>query len=322
MFLQNKTTETSITHRDMITLPGINQKASITYHRLIPTPNGDCKIVTYPGDQYFPDYNLTMNGLPDAITCGLTAALNVSGTALPVDGDTNGKAPTVVSNGSESTNGENGAFVAPPPQAPFKTLDPKDYTCIAAGRDSPFCLPPGSYASQSGLGFEISRIDTLTLPPGGWSLTTTFKDAPVQHQRTQFTSHRYVEAQRPEVIETSFQGDMKGIGMNRDGVASFTIAGPTDGPDPVCCLFTQPRFGGNVWCVGVGGGDLLPQWKDQPQSVSCHNGGWVWLYAKEYGDAGAALIRNNIEDLKIVPYGAEKDTISKKIKAIWVKAGD
>ena len=28
-----------------------------------------------------------MNGRPDAIICGLTAALNVSGTAVPVDGD-------------------------------------------------------------------------------------------------------------------------------------------------------------------------------------------------------------------------------------------
>lgn len=81
---------------------------------------------------------------------------------------------------------------------------------------------------------------------------------------------------------------MHAIDQDRDGEATFTAIGPTDGPDPVCCLFTEPKFGGNAWCVGMGGDDVLPQWKNKAQSVSCHNGGQVWLCPKEYGDAGAA----------------------------------
>ena len=114
---------------------------------------------------------------------------------------------------------------------------------------------------------------------------------------------------------------MSQLDVDRDGQAIFTIKGPTDGPDPVCCLFSETQFGGNVWCVGVGGGNTLPQWSDVPQSVSCHNGGNVWLYAQSYGDAGGALIQGDVEDLTNEPYGSDKGTFSKNVKALWVLKG-
>ena len=107
---------------------------------------------------------------------------------------------------------------------------------------------------------------------------------------------------------------------NRDGQAKLTVIGPTDGPDPVCSLFTKPSFGGNVWCMGEGVGDVLPQWKDQAESMSCHNGGQMWPYGKGYGDAGTVFIKSNVEDLKDEPYGDGKDTFSKKVRALWVSS--
>ena len=114
---------------------------------------------------------------------------------------------------------------------------------------------------------------------------------------------------------------MGAIDLDLDGQASFTIKGPTDGPAPVCCLFTEPNFGGNVWCMGVGGGDTLPAWKHKTHSVRCLNGGNVWLYAKEYGDASAALIKGEVKDLKGEPYGQDKGSFFQNVKALWVLKG-
>ena len=312
--------------REMIHLPNIGETADKVFNRIIPAENGDCKLIAHPGDAFFPDYGVTLNGLPSAIACDLTAAINVQGTAVPIEGDTNGQKPQTGSDPGQSTDGQGGAQVAPPPKAPFKALDPKGYVCLSHGTDGPFCLPPGTYRKQSGLGFEIKDVDGLTLPPGGWSFEVHWKNAPqYRSPRPQgYTDHVYTKNQDPnkksDELE-SFKNDMDAIDNNRDGESTFAIKGPDDGPDPVCCLFSGIQFGGNVWCIGVGGGDTLPQWKDVPQSVSCHNGGNVWLYAEEYGDAGAALVKGNVEDLTNEPYGNDKDTFSKNVKALWVVKG-
>ncbi len=47
----------------------------------------------------------------------------------------------------------------------------------------------------------------------------------------------------------------------------------------------------------------------------------MWLYAKEYGDSGGALVKGNMEDLKDEPYGKDKGTFSKNVKALWVSKG-
>lgn len=114
---------------------------------------------------------------------------------------------------------------------------------------------------------------------------------------------------------------MSAIDTNRDGLATFTIKGPNNGPDPVCCLFSGTQFAGNVWCVGVGGGPTLPQWSDVAQSVSCHNGGNVWLYAQKYVDTGGALVQGNVLDLSNEPYGNSQGKFSQNVKALWVLKG-
>lgn len=308
----------------MITLPNIDVTADKVFNRIIPAPGGDCKLVAQPGDAVFPDYNVTMNGLPSSIACGLTADTQIQGTSVSI-GSASGTstAPGTSTTSATSTDGQGGAYVAPPPATPFKSLDPTGYVCLAHDADPPFCLPPGTYQKQSGLGFEIKSVDTLTLPPGGWSLGTTWEDAPIPRDpRPQgFTQHVYTDNQDPTKSSTeltNFEFDMTAIDTNLDGKANFNITGPNDGPDPVCCLFSGTQFGGNVWCVGVGGGPTLPQWSDVAQSVSCHNGGNVWLYAQSYGDTGGALVRGNVEDLSNEPYGNNKGTFSKNVKALWV----
>ncbi len=68
----------------------------------------------------------------------------------------------------------------------------------------------------------------------------------------------------------------------------------------------------------LGGNNTLPQWKDQAQSVTCHNGFQVWIHAAEYRDAGGQLIKRNVDDLKIEPYRNNHAIFSQNIKALWV----
>lgn len=308
---------------EKIYLPVLNDTADKVLPRIIPAPNGDCKLITHPDDEFFPDYNLTMNGLPSAIACGLTAAINVTGTAISVEGDNNAETPHLISDPNQSTD-QGTHFVAPPPKAPFKPLASTDYVCIGHGADPPFCLPPGSCQKQSGMGFNIKDVDTLTLPSREWSLTThwkhlhqSFEAGPAKDTEKTFTTNQDPKKKSKEL--SSFKDQMDAIDVNLDGEAYFRISGPNDGPDPVCCLFSEPNFSGNVWCMGVGGEDVLPQWKDKASSVSCHGEGEAYPFAKEYGDGAELHIAGNAEDLSGHPFG--NGTITNKVKALWVTKG-
>ena len=271
---------------------------------------------------YFVYYNVTLTGFPSAIACGLNKLVTVDGTDIPIGSSKSGG-----TDGSQSTDGQGGAVVNAPAATPFKPLTQADYACIFHGKNQPFCLPPGTYYKQSGMGFEVKDVDTLTLPPGGWTLSTHWQAAPVPRspRPPAYVDHTYKVNQDPAKSSPeldTYKSDMSGIDANRDGASTFKITAPNDGPNPVCCLFSEVSFGGNVWCAGVGGGDMLPQWKDQPQSVSCHGGGQVWLYADHYNDKGGVLIKGNVDDLKYEPYGANKGSFSKNVKAMWISPGN
>lgn len=80
----------------------------------------------------------------------------------------------------------------------------------------------------------------------------------------------------------------------------------------------EPSFRGNLWCTGVGGGDVPPAWKDISQSVSCHAGAQTYIYADHYNDLGGALITHNVEDLTGQLYDNNSKSFSKNLKAIWI----
>ena len=242
--MANKATD----YREMITLPKLNSTADKIFNRVIPAPNGDCKLIIFPGDQYFEFYNVTTTGLASAIACGVTNSTTLDGVAQELQNNT--------------TDPGSLSFAPAPPKVPFKSLDPSGYVCLAHKTDPPFCLPPGSYAKQSGLGFEIKDVDILTLPPGGWALNTTYEDAPEEHQAQDKTTTATFTGNQTSTINSDtykiFLSTMQTLDTNRDNKAVFTITGPTDCPDPVCCLFSAPNFGENVWCMVVGGDDVLP----------------------------------------------------------------
>ena len=244
---------------------------------------------------------------------------------MPLEGEDNGKS---LSSGdpAQATDGKGGGCVKPPEKEthPFAPLAQTDYLCLIAKQGPPFCLPPGSYRPQKDWGFDIGQVDALTLPggpgPGQWSLKVHYNSRPYRGHKDDYHDAEYKVNQDPknQVAEwRSFQADMANLGFDEGGEASFTVVGPDDGPNPVCCLFSETNFGGNVWCVGEGGGDTLPQWKDKAKSVSCHKDGVARLFPVEYGDCASATIDNNVEDLTNQRYG-ENENFSEKTKAVWV----
>lgn len=222
-------------------------------------------------------------------------------------------------------NPDNGFARAPEPAVPFANLAQEKYACLFHGGNGPFCLPPGTYQKQSGVGFEIVKVDSLTLPnegkDGAWSLQAHYKTPKSGHTQ-QTIDRKYGHNEDPKRKSSDWQlfsNDMHGIHQENDPAENhFTIIGPGDGPDPVCCLFSKPSFGGNVWCTGVGGGNVPPRWKDVAQSVSCHAGAQAYIYADHYNDLGGALITHNVEDLKEQLYDNKSKSFSKNLKAIWI----
>lgn len=234
-----------------------------------------------------------------------------------------------VSPGDQSTTGENGAFVKPPPPAPFAPLNQDKYLCIYKDGESPACFPPGDYYAQSKMGFETSAVDSMSLPPQpGWSLIVHWTtgglrrrgELPIAPKKTNDdTFDKYVSPKADKKNSEDLNAYMSGISNLQDnGPGTFTVKAPNDGPDPVCCLFSDVSFKANVLCLGQGGGDLPNNWKKVPQSVSCHAGGAIWLYSQNYGDDTGAQIKGNVLDLRDQLLGASTGSFSQNVTSVWV----
>ena len=317
-----------------ITLPNIGQTADQVLKRIIPAPNGDCKIVVYPQDQSFPMYGMDIIGSASAIACGLNSGSTLQGTAIPVGNATTPPVPSTstvsVSNGSQSTNGENGAFVAAPPAQPFAPITNSQAVCIGfSNTANDLCLPAGTYQNQDGgLGFTLSDGNSLSVPPGtGYSLTTSYTPErnpniipptaggggrPNPNKRSG-AGNKYTASSTDVQVKEDFMGISY---PNSKG--TFVIASPSD--PPAVCLFTATNYDGNVACFGVGGGPLPSDITNAAQSVQLNGGANAWIYAESYNDTGGAFLNGNVEDLAQEPYGASGN-FSKVVKAMWVYKG-
>ena len=212
-------------NRPMITLPNIGQTADKVFNRIIPAPNGDCKIVVYPQQQSFSDYNMTILGSASAIACGLNAGSKLDGTTIGV------------SSGNDSTSGQNAAFVPAPPEKPFAPLTKDSAVCIGFTKTKDtLCLPAGTYVNQDGgLGFDLNYGISLTVPSSKYSLTMSFATEPGTRGPTRPFSQTYNSNQK---AKNRAVGISKNFGAMHvpsiDG--SMKVASPSD--PPVACLFT------------------------------------------------------------------------------------
>ena len=294
----------------------MNDNADNVYNkRMVPAPGGDCKLIAYPGEQFFPDDGITLSGLPSAIACGLDADSTPAG--------------TVVSDPKQSTDQQGGAHVAASTKPNgFAPLPDDKYLCLITKQNNKACFPQGQYHPQHNNGLHLKDVEQLTLPgSGGWSLKVhtkgktmfTGRGPAIPGRPSDKTFDKNVDNKKQDDYYKDFTKAMDAMEANEEGEAIMTVVGPNDGPNPVCCLFTDTQFGGQVYCAGKGGADLPEEFKKQISSISCHGGAKAYLY----GDAGydtepSALIEGNVEDLKEKPYDKDKGTFDDRTIAMWV----
>lgn len=220
-------------------------------------------------------------------------------------------APVGSSPGSLSTNGRTGeGYTPPPPPAPFQnSLTPANAACFTTPQmPNYFCVPNGTYGSQYENTFNFKSRDAheLFLPP----------DSSVIVHYTIPTLHGEMKSTETFTSNVTLK-TKSGFHRTMDKANFFEVMIPAPPSPPVACLFTKPKYMGDVTCVGVGGGNMTAG-AGEVSSVTIHGGATVTLYPNEYGDPGSQTFTVSVEDLATVPYGTDDD-LKGKVKAVLVE---
>ena len=337
-------------NRDLILLPNINQTAGEVYNQIIggPGQGNTCKIIDNADNPVtVPNYGITVQGLPVAIACGINATIpdesTVSGSSATATSIGNGIVmtgaastaiagalghkndsgthlilPPGTSPGSLSTDGRDGeGYIPPPPPTPFaNSLNPSNSACFAASNlPNLACLPNGTYDRQTGT-FNVynAKIVGLYMAPGtvlNFQYETWARNWPRWHHIS-ISSNQTLEGKNDKKNDFSHFADMSSN--------TFDILVPTDNITipPIACLFTKSHYGGDVTCVGVGGGNMT-EGKNQVASVAIYGGASVTLYPNAYGDPGGQSFTVSVPDLESVPYGTNS-SLKDNVAAVLVSA--
>ena len=87
---------------------------------------------------------------------------------------------------------------------------------------------------------------------------------------------------------------------------------------PAACLFSLPNFSGQVFCLGLGGGNLSATQSNTAQSVLLFGGATAYLFAESgYADGSETAVSADVADLKSEPYGVD-ESFSQRVKAVWI----
>ncbi|KAL6712894.1 hypothetical protein ACLMJK_009606 [Lecanora helva] len=341
-------------NRYHINLPNINRTAAEVYGDIIgqPSGGGSCKIIDNADNPVtVPNYGITVQGLPVAIACGINATVpgeNVISGSSTASESTNSNSPNTQatastpassaaptgtgshltlpsgsSSGSLSTDGRDGeGYIPPPPPTPFaNSLNPSNSACFTM-TDFPnyFCLPNGTYDFQAGGTFNVysSKTDGLYMAPGtavNFRWQTWGRNWPIQHYES--ISWNISSPSDPNYNKNDNTLSKKFTKMSSP---TFDILVPTNNVTvpPIACLFTNSHYGGDVTCVGVGGGNMTAG-KGQVESVAIYGGASVTLYPNAYGDPGSQSFTVSVPDLDSVPYGTNS-SLKDNVAAVLVLA--
>ena len=341
-------------NRDLIELPNINQTAGEIYNDIIggTGAGGTCKIIDNADNAVtVPNYGITVQGLPVAIACGINATISgesvvsgpsaassiianstltagaavtatIAASILNNDTGTQSILPSGSSPGSLSTDGRDGeGYIPPPPPTPFAdSLNASNSACFTATNLPNYCcLPNGTYDLQAGtFNFYNHKTNGLYMAPGtvlNFEYETWGRNWPSYH-------HVSISTNQPSPSDPSYNKKDESLFTKFTDMSSptFDILVPTQSVvlPPIACLFTKSQYGGDVTCVGVGGGNMT-EGKGQVASVAIYGGASVTLYPNAYGDPGGQSFTVSVPDLTSVPYGTNSSLID-NVAAVLVLA--
>ena len=94
---------------------------------------------------------------------------------------------------------------------------------------------------------------------------------------------------------------------------------------PAVCLFNEKDFGGQVFCLGVGGGNLTSVQQNTAQSIRVFEGATAYLFAEtgyaDVSETAVTAVTADIPDLSSVPYGTNGN-FAGTVKVLWIAAGN
>ena len=244
-----------------------------------------------------------------SITSSVAAASSNSPGFLTLNAPTG--VPTGSNPGSLSTDGRTGeGYIPPPPPAPFQpSLTPENSACFTSSNlPNYFCLPNGTYTSQTGtFNFYHSKVTGAYFPPGSSLII-----------HSQFPSLFYPTKSTQTYTSNVTSKNNNGFHRNMEYVLSFDVIILAPAPPPVACLFTLVKYAGDVTCVGVGGGNMTAG-AGKVSSVAIYGDATVTLYPNAYGDPGSQTFTVSVEDLATVPYGTNNN-MKGNVSAVLVQA--
>ncbi|MCJ1275368.1 hypothetical protein MMC21_003171 [Puttea exsequens] len=323
-------------NRDLIELPNINRTATEVYSRIIPNTAGDCRLIDNASNSLFlSNYNFTVTGLPVSIACNITPAIDINGTTiplgapsqpsnLPLSSTNNTNTIPPISPGNASTNNQPGAYIAPPPATPFVTpFNATNSICFSsASTPNSICFPNGTYTSQTGLyGSNTSTLTSMTIPPSA-SLSISW----LEGQTVRGGGHSRTSTFNASMNATADPGwasvwKIFNNQLNNPHMSVFAPSPPLPPLPPTTCLFSSPKFVGQVFCLGLGGGNLTGGQRDSVQSVKVFGGARVYLFADSgYADGSETLVTMDVEDLTSLPFGRDEN-LAGRVKGVWVAGG-
>ena len=226
--------------------------------------------------------------------------------------------------GNESTNGQSGAYIAPPPATPFQPAFNETNSVCFSGPSTGgnnVCFPNGTYTLQKGMyGYATTDINAMIVPQGA-SITLNWRaNQQVRGgdrlQTATYQAGSYDSTQQGwKFVYSQFKNK-----MNNPSMIVNATSPPMQTPvPPAACLFSEPNFTGQVFCLGLGGGNLTSQQANTAQSIRVFGGATAYLFAETgYADGSETPVTTDVKDLKSEPYGTN-DNFSGKVKAVWVR---
>ena len=285
------------------------------------TPQGDCNLVgDVTGGTHYPAYNMTIRDEQVTIACGIISAIDRNGTSAPIDPGSSNVSMSVplLSPGNQSADGSSGRYFAPLPESPFQsTLNSTNAVCMG-GSGGNYCLPNGTYEQQKGsLGFDITQVNTLTLPQGSSLRLHLPSRARPGYAHALAAAPTYsrivVYSTNQTAANGQFARDVEQSTVDEDYF--FDVLVPQQ-PDCVC-FFQQTSYQGDVQCFGPGGGDLPPALQGQVGSVIAHGDAAVEIFAGEYGFKDSMIIDTAMNDLTKVKYD-NTTSFSEKAQTMFI----
>ena len=249
-------------------------------------------------------------GLP---ALSATLPTQTSGSPYP-----NNSAIPIFSPGNESTNGQPGAYIAPPPAIPFQIpFNSSNSVCFSGPSASSACFPNGTFTPQTGeYGYATTKITAMTVPPGAavtfkWLAEQTVRGGGHSSSST-YQAGSYNSTADPGWAFTYSQY------VNKANDGTMLVNTTSLSQPPAACLFSLPNFSGQVLCLGLGGGNLTASQSNTAQSVMLFGGATAYLFAESgYADGSETAVSTNVADLKSEPYGVD-ETFSQRVKAVWI----